>query len=103
MSGALGGAIYLIGTLKLNGAIFEANKAGEEGTAIASVSLSSVVEFDDVSFKRNTYNCPSGEYGDDIVGTVRSSSGAVAVGSAVIVGLSTREWPLSHETVWGSP
>lgn len=79
VSGASGGAIYLVGTLKLNSTKFVANKAGEEGTAVASVSLSSVVGLDDVSFKRNSYHCPSGEYGDDLVGTVRSISGAVAV------------------------
>lgn len=71
MVGASGGAIYLVGGITLNDSSFVTNTAGEGGAAITSVSLSSWIEFGNVSFQNNAPYCPIGEYGDTRIDVVR--------------------------------
>lgn len=59
-----GGAVYLIGSLQLNNTAFVANTAGEEGPAVNSVPVLSLMEFSNVSFENNVYHCPLGQYAD---------------------------------------
>lgn len=66
MSGT-GGAVFAAGTLDIISTSFIANKAETEGMAIfiARVFSSSGVEFTNVSFAKNAFRCPPGEYGYD--------------------------------------
>lgn len=59
-----GGAIYVLGSLRLSNTAFVANTAGEKGPAVDSVSVLSRVEFSNVSFQKNAYRCPLGRYAD---------------------------------------
>ena len=61
----IGAAAYIMGVLNITSTSFVANSADEEGLAIfvSSIFPLSGVGFSNVSFARNAFNCPFGEYG----------------------------------------
>lgn len=56
----LGGALFNVGILDINDAIFDRNAAGSDGLAI--YNFEALQGLSNLTFNENMFNCPPGEY-----------------------------------------